>query len=68
MREKSRRGVPPRTRRPSGWPRGIAPPGLPQIRTCALAHPAPRAMGSLRDAAQSALGWGAEEDSASADC
>ncbi|MCP4679913.1 MAG: transposase [Deltaproteobacteria bacterium] len=25
-----------------GWPREVALPGLPQIRTCALTHPAPR--------------------------
>jgi len=28
-----------------GWPREVSPPGLPQIRTCALTHPAPRGHG-----------------------
>jgi len=32
----------------AGWPRRIAPPGLPQIRTCPLGHTAPHVMSSLR--------------------
>src|SRR5271157_4279729 len=34
---------------PAGWPQGIAPLGLPQIRTCTFAHTAPHIMSSLRD-------------------
>src|SRR5271157_569794 len=33
----------------AGWPQGIAPLGLPQIRTCTFAHTAPHIMSSLRD-------------------
>jgi transposase len=33
----------------AGWPRGIAPPGLPQIRTCPLGHTARHIMLALRD-------------------
>src|SRR5208282_2341693 len=33
----------------AGWPQGIAPLGLPQIRTCTFAHTAPHIMNSLRD-------------------
>ena len=33
----------------AGWPRGIAPPGLPQIRTCPLGHTARHVTNSLRD-------------------
>src|SRR3954469_22352596 len=32
----------------AGWPRGIAPPGLPRIRTCPLGHTARHVMNSLR--------------------
>src|SRR5208337_2574850 len=35
--------------RRAGWPQGIAPLGLPQIRTCTFAHTAPHIMSSLRD-------------------
>jgi len=33
----------------AGWPQGIAPLGLPQIRTCPLGHTARHIMNSLRD-------------------
>ena len=33
----------------AGWPQGIAPLGLPQIRTCTFAHTAPHIMSTLRD-------------------
>ncbi len=33
----------------AGWPQGIAPPGLPRIRTCPLGHTARHIMKSLRD-------------------
>ena len=33
----------------AGWPQGIAPPGLPQIRTCPLGHTARHIMNSLRN-------------------
>ena len=33
----------------AGWPQGIAPLGLPQIRTCPLGHTARHIMHSLRD-------------------
>jgi len=42
------RAAPPRQFR-AGWPQGIAPLGLPQIRTCTFAHTAPHIMSSLRD-------------------
>ena len=32
----------------AGWPRGIAPRGLPRIRTCPFRHTAPHIMSSLR--------------------
>jgi hypothetical protein len=32
----------------AGWPRGITPPGLPQIRTCPLRHTARHVMISPR--------------------
>ena len=32
----------------AGSPRGITPPGLPQIRTCPLGHTARHVMSSLR--------------------
>src|SRR5258708_1733234 len=31
-----------------GWPGRLPPPGLPQIRTCGLPHPAPRVTGLPR--------------------
>src|SRR5271157_5000527 len=33
----------------AGWPQGIAPLGLPQIRTCPFRHTAPHIMNALRD-------------------
>ena len=33
----------------AGWPQGIAPPGLPRIRTCPFRHTALHIMNSLRD-------------------
>ena len=36
---------------PARWPRVIAHPRLPKIRTCALTHPAPRPKRSLRGVA-----------------
>ena len=33
----------------AGWPQGIAPLGLPRIRTCTFAHTAPHIMSTLRD-------------------
>ena len=33
----------------AGWPQGIAPLGLPQMRTCPLGHTARHIMNSLRD-------------------
>ena len=33
----------------AGWPQGIAPLGLPQIRTCTFAHTARHIMNTLRD-------------------
>ena len=38
----------------AGWPQGIAPPGLPQIRTCPLSHTAPHVMSTPRDGTRSA--------------
>src|SRR5208337_4590128 len=40
------RGSSPHQR--AGWPQGIAPPGLPRIRTCPLRHTALHIMNSLR--------------------
>ena len=37
----------------AGSPRGIAPPGLPQIRTCTFVHTARQVMSSLRDGTRS---------------
>ena len=37
-----------RAPRRAGWPQGIAPPGLPRIRTCPLRHTALHIMNSLR--------------------
>ena len=40
----------------AGWPQGIAPLGLPRIRTCPLGHTAPHIMNSLRDGSLSESG------------